>query len=568
MRRPRTVLATMLALLLAVSASFAVVIVRATSGEREQAEQRFTDKAVTTASLTSSLFAITARQNRGPNAERLGKPGIDRADLDEAFRGSGLSYSALFDGRGDLLATGTGTTSANVERLTALPPSVLRVLRGKEEFNWSDPLITATGPVIESVSRVETSRGTRVLVRAFPTKVFAPFLGGYLAGLPGAELAHAYVVDGSGGVIASATKGQPAPGRLVDKTLEAVIPANRKLAAYGDDRFYSVAPVKATTWRVVLSEPERVLYASTGGPEQWILLALMIVAGLAAAALTWRMAHAKSDLRRTYDELEVTYSDLERSNVELKRSNAELEQFASVASHDLQEPLRKVQTFGDQLERRFGDSIPDEGKDYLRRMRNASARMSTLIDDLLRFSRVTTHARPARALDLNKIAREVTLDLDNQLQSTHGKVEVRGLPTLEADPLQMRQLLQNLIGNGLKFHRPGIAPIVTLETTEAPDDDHVAFAVTDNGIGFEPVYADRIFRVFERLHPRDVYEGTGIGLALCRKIVERHGGSIVAAGEPDAGARFLVTLPRKQAEADSEKPPAPAARPAKEPVGV
>jgi light-regulated signal transduction histidine kinase (bacteriophytochrome) len=248
-------------------------------------------------------------------------------------------------------------------------------------------------------------------------------------------------------------------------------------------------------------------------------------------------------------KLERANQDLAHSNLELKRSNAELEQFASVASHDLQEPLRKVQTFGDQLERRYGDQIPDEAVDYLHRMRRAANRMSTLIEDLLRFSRVTTHARPPQPVDLSRVAREVTSDLEAPLQETQGVVEIDGLPTVEADPLQMRQLLQNLIANGIKFHRPGLPPLVRLQRAQSPGVGLVAFTVQDNGIGFEPEYEERIFKVFERLHPRDVYQGTGIGLAMCRKIVERHGGSIVAAGRPGEGSTFTVTLPVTQSHA-------------------
>jgi light-regulated signal transduction histidine kinase (bacteriophytochrome) len=149
-------------------------------------------------------------------------------------------------------------------------------------------------------------------------------------------------------------------------------------------------------------------------------------------------------------------------------------------------------------------------------------------------------------VDLAEVARDVTGDLDAPLQETHGSVEVGALPTVEADPLQMRQLMQNLIANGLKFHRPGVPPEVRVETVPSPAPGLVAFSVTDNGIGFEQQYEERIFRVFERLHPRDVYHGTGIGLALCRKIVERHGGTISGTARLGEGATFTVTMPARQ----------------------
>ncbi len=234
--------------------------------------------------------------------------------------------------------------------------------------------------------------------------------------------------------------------------------------------------------------------------------------------------------------------------VELQRSNRELEQFASVASHDLQEPLRKIQSFGDRLKAKCADGLGDQGRDYLERMCAAAARMSRLINDLLSFARVTTQARPFAPVDLNHEARQVVSDLEGRLQQTGGRIDLGPLPTLEADSVQMRQLLQNLVGNGLKFHKPGEPPVVRVEGRLLPAQDggepaRCEIAVSDNGIGFDEVYRDRIFQLFQRLHGRNEYEGTGIGLAICRKIVERHGGTITARSAPGQGATFLVTLP-------------------------
>jgi light-regulated signal transduction histidine kinase (bacteriophytochrome) len=241
----------------------------------------------------------------------------------------------------------------------------------------------------------------------------------------------------------------------------------------------------------------------------------------------------------------------------LERSNQELQEFASVASHDLQEPLRKIQAFGDRLRAKCAAALGDEGRDYLARMEDAAARMRTLINDLLNFSRVTSKARSFIPVDLDRVAREVLSDLDGRIQQTGARVDVSGLPTLDADPTQMRQLLQNLIGNALKFHRPGESPRVevhggVLREPESREGANGAsrpvcrVVVRDNGIGFEEKYRDRIFKVFQRLHGRSDYEGTGMGLAICRKIVERHGGVIDAEGRPGEGAAFMVTLPITQ----------------------
>lgn len=237
---------------------------------------------------------------------------------------------------------------------------------------------------------------------------------------------------------------------------------------------------------------------------------------------------------------------LEALNRELERSNSELEQFAYVASHDLQEPLRKVMAFGERLKQKCGEDLTERGEDYLNRMLNATERMSDLITDLLRLSRVTTRAQPFSPVDLNQVAEEVCADLETQIEQEGGRVEVDDLPTIDADATQMRQLFQNLIGNALKFHREEEPPRVSLESkfyTGRNEREWCEIRCADNGIGFDKKALDRIFTVFQRLHPRHEFPGTGMGLALCRKIAERHDGSITAESEPGEGSTFIVRLP-------------------------
>jgi PAS domain S-box-containing protein len=236
--------------------------------------------------------------------------------------------------------------------------------------------------------------------------------------------------------------------------------------------------------------------------------------------------------------------ELRAFTVKLQQSNRELEDFAYVASHDLQEPLRKIQAFGDRLKQRYGEVLTGEGVDYLNRMQSAAGRMQALINDLLAFSRVTTQAHPFTAVDLAAVAGEVVHDLEIRIHQAGGEVVIGALPTIEADALQMRQLLQNLVSNALKFHRPEVPPRV--EVSGKISAAHAQLVVSDNGIGFDEKYADRIFTLFERLHGRGTYEGTGIGLAICRKIAQRHGGDIRARSTPGEGASFIVTLPVKQ----------------------
>ena len=237
---------------------------------------------------------------------------------------------------------------------------------------------------------------------------------------------------------------------------------------------------------------------------------------------------------------------------ELGRSNAELETFAYVASHDLQEPLRKVQAFGDRLISKYAEVLDERGLGYLSRMQDAAERMQTLIQSLLSFSRIGTNAEPHVPVDLDAVVQEVVGDLEVRIQETGAKVEVGDLPTVEADPTQMRQIFQNLIGNALKYRREGVATVVrvsaeVLDGAAGPLDGTPTklcrIRFEDNGIGFEPQFADRIFGIFQRLHGRGEFEGTGVGLAVCRKIAERHGGTISAEGRPGAGSCFTVTLP-------------------------
>jgi two-component system, LuxR family, sensor kinase FixL len=249
-------------------------------------------------------------------------------------------------------------------------------------------------------------------------------------------------------------------------------------------------------------------------------------------------------------------AELKQFTARLEQSNRELQDFASIASHDLQEPLRKIQAFGDRLRQKYYETLTVEGRDYLERMQNAAQRMQALIHDLLTFSRVTTQAQPFTSTNLNQIVQEVLSDLEVRIQQVNGQIQVAPLHTIDADPTQMRQLLQNLISNALKFHQPDLPPVVQIQTqlvsvlpesaASEPAQLCCQITVSDNGIGFEEKYLDRIFTVFQRLHSRSEYEGTGVGLAICRKIVERHNGTITAHSIPNQGTCFVVTLPVQQ----------------------
>lgn len=267
-----------------------------------------------------------------------------------------------------------------------------------------------------------------------------------------------------------------------------------------------------------------------------------------------------AERKRIEAELRIFNDTLEQRvrvrTAEIEARNRELQEFAYVASHDLQEPLRKVHAFSDLLYDEYASTLGEDGKDYLDRMRAGVLRMSTLIRDLLEYSRVSTRGQDFCPVDLNQIASEVINDLQVRIEETGGRIDVDPLPTLDADPTQMRQLLQNLIANALKFHRPDVPPVISIRSQIEKDAlqrgrEVVRLVVDDNGIGFEPQYAERIFVPFQRLHTRDKYEGTGIGLAICRRIVERHGGSISVNSTSGSGATFEIILPLHHTETPS-----------------
>ncbi len=263
---------------------------------------------------------------------------------------------------------------------------------------------------------------------------------------------------------------------------------------------------------------------------------------------TQELSQTNAELKFEINQRQLAQDKLKVYTLQLEQSNRELQDFAFVASHDLQEPLRKIQAFGDRLKSKYSEVLAEQGRDYLERMQGASNRMQTLIEDLLNFSRVTTKAQPFVAVNLNQVLKGVLSDLETRIEQVGGKVEFGDLLTIEADPSQMRQIIQNLISNALKFHQPNCPPVVKIDSKIITKDGQnlCEIRIADNGIGFDEKYLDRIFIVFQRLHGRSEYEGTGIGLAICRKIVERHSGSITATSTPSQGSTFIITLPVNQ----------------------
>jgi PAS domain S-box-containing protein len=253
-------------------------------------------------------------------------------------------------------------------------------------------------------------------------------------------------------------------------------------------------------------------------------------------------------------------TDRKEAEQALEARNRELQEFAYAASHDLQEPLRKIRAYADVLVQDFADVLPEEARSHVGRMQAAAARMSSFIRDLLALSRVSTRGGVFVPVDPARLLADVLSDLEIILRETDANVEAGPLPTLEADPMQLRQLFQNLVGNAVKFHRAGVRPEVRvrgrIERSNA--GEQVVFEVEDNGIGFEERFLDRIFTPFQRLHARERYEGSGVGLAICRRIAERHGGTLSARSVPGRGSTFVAIFPRVPPERAAAMLPAPA----------
>lgn len=266
------------------------------------------------------------------------------------------------------------------------------------------------------------------------------------------------------------------------------------------------------------------------------------------------------------DGLIVTYTDVTEKTIaesrltqyaeELKRSNQDLEQFAYVASHDLQEPLRKIRAFGDRLAARYEDKLDEVGAEYITRMQQASARMQKLIEDLLSFSRISSGHEQFTRVDLTAVVNEVVDDIEGQILREKAKVGVKPIAEINGDRGQIRRLFQNLISNAIKFHKPGALPVVeisgdVISSNEAEKEfgfsltepAYVRIVVKDNGIGFDEKYSEKIFNIFQRLQGRAEYEGTGIGLAICRKIMSNHRGYIRAQSVINQGSEFILIFP-------------------------
>jgi len=267
-----------------------------------------------------------------------------------------------------------------------------------------------------------------------------------------------------------------------------------------------------------------------------------------------KVTHDLTQKKKASDNLKASAMELEQKNTDLAKMNKELQSFAYISSHDLQEPLRKIQTFSTMIMDKEYQNLSDDGKDRFQRMQNAAKRMRALIEDLLTYSRASSNEKKFRNTDLNKILEEVKEDLKEELEQKHAQIETTTLCRVNIIPFQFRQMIYNLISNSLKFSNSSRSPYIKIRSEIASgaklnnekllgDTVYCHITISDNGIGFEQQYNEKIFEVFQRLHTQEKYKGTGVGLAIVKKIVENHQGTITAKGEVDKGASFDIYFP-------------------------
>jgi signal transduction histidine kinase len=527
-------------------------LARAQSRDRADLRDRYASRATVASALVDSLFRL-AFQQAAADAAKTYAHGVTGAQMDARVRQNRNLYAATLNADGRLVAGSKGLPTRLRDGQEVRLHAFQEALRSRSATGVSDVLTDGPGgrPVIEAAVRFKSASGrTRVLVTASSQQVFGAFLGGSLKPLTPVEGGDAYVLDSRGRPIAAVSAGTKQP-RAPDRRL-IVESARHQRGTYTShgEKFFSVAGLPNTRWRIVIAAPTSALYGPASGTSRWLPWAVLVLCALALLAIAAlirrtliaraRLALANTELERSQDRLRERAAELQKSNTELQRSNADLEQFAYVASHDLSAPLRAVAGFSQLLAARYRGRLDTDADEFIRHMQEGVDRMQRIIDDLLAYSRVDRSDLTAESVDLEQVLDDVLIGLGPDIAASHAKVTHDGLPTVRGERGQLGQVLQNLIANGIKFTAPGVTPEV--HVAAAQEDGCWRIEVRDNGIGIEPDHADRIFKMFQRLHGPEDYPGTGIGLAISKKIVERHGGQLFVESGPNGGSTFVFTV--------------------------
>lgn len=509
--------------------------------QRAELRERYADRVEVASALVGSLLGVAYDGTRAEAAEDLAGR-VGRRDLDALVRAGESQYAVLLDESGRVVAASTGTPSGTAARLARRPRFVAAALTSPVGYGVND---LESGGAIESAVMFPAAAGRRVLVTAAPLDTFRRFLRGTLAPLAEGTRGRAWVFDGRGQRISSVNTPVgfiPAP-QLVRGALRSSMGS---FTSPRDDerRFFAAGAVPGSTWRIAATLPERRLYETASGWARWtpwIILGVGGVALLGVALLVRRLLGAGGRLRTANDALHRSRLRLEERAAELERSNADLEQFAYAASHDLSEPLRTVAGFSQLLASRYRGRLDDEADEMIRYMVDGVERMQQLIDDLLLYSRVGRAPLREERVDLDDVLAEARAWLGPATGEAGARITSDSLPMVIGERGQLAQVFQNLLGNAIKFTAPGVTPAVHVSAASVRGEWRIA--VADNGIGVDPEQAEAIFKMFGRLHPNESYPGTGIGLALVKRIVERHGGRIWVERGAGGGSVFVFTLP-------------------------
>jgi signal transduction histidine kinase len=495
-------------------------------GQRSSLERRFQGRAQLGAALVGSLFAASAPGQQAQAGERFGAK-VDGATLDRQAAAAGSNFLAIADANGHVLAASSGAPGGLSSDLASGPMFFQRALTSNS-YGLSG--ITPDGSVLTALPFKAQNGSTRVQVSGIKAGVLGAFLGGTLKQVSSNASSTSLIIDDQGGVISEQGRGERVGQPLRDTKLREAL-AKHADGTLSDDRVYTSQPVGATGWRLLLVAPSSLIFEPVSGTNRWLPWVILIIGTLALTAvgvLLRRALQASAQVRVANDDL--------------ARSNADLERFAYVASHDLSEPLRTIGGFGGLLERRYSDRLDDEGRMMLGHITAGAARLQALIDGLLSYARVSTAPRKVETIDLNATAREVLDAIRPALNDRGAHVEVSLLPTIEGERGQVSQLLQNLILNAVKFTDDDVTPEVEVSSRPV-HDGRWEIRIADNGVGIAPDQAQRIFEMFQRGTADRARSGTGIGLALCARIVERHGGHIRVEPRETGGSVFTFDLP-------------------------
>jgi signal transduction histidine kinase len=496
------------------------------NGQRDTLERRFQGRAQLGSALVGSLFAASAPGQQQQAAQRFGGK-IDAAALDRQVAAGGSAFLAITDANGKVLAASSGKNPSGLENDLRSGPMFFRRALTSNSYGLSG--IQPDGTVLTALP-FKARTGTRVQISAVKADLLAAFLGGTLQQVSNNASSSSLIIDDQGGVIAEQGRGERVGKPLHDARLKAAI-AKKSDGTLSDNRLYTTQPVGSTGWRLVLVADKGTVLDPVSGSNRWLPWLILVIgaAALAAVAVLLRRALTASEQARI-------------ANRELERSNADLERFAYVASHDLSEPLRTIGGFGGLLERRYADRLDDEGRMMLGHITGGAARLQALIDGLLSYARVSTAPRRPEHVDLDELTNEVVAAIRPAINDRNAGVDVQPLPTVEGERGQLSQLLQNLILNAIKFTADDVTPQIGI-SSEPIGDGRWEIRVADNGVGIAPEQAQRIFEMFQRGTADQARRGTGIGLALCARIVERHGGQIHVEPRDGGGSVFAFDLP-------------------------